>query len=205
MMKNAPAAKTTSYLLRAAYDIGEGKNDRYDEIEEVVSKYHGKVHLAHHDPENKQHVITIAFNGRQGADRAAKVFGLTQITVSIYKSGSGKAEPMARGFQGWCYFGPIKPVSYPPTDPPPISADNPISDEEDFENIQFNNLTTWLWYQTHPGYSRDTIYHTSNVCRSLTRKVMDFLATLPEAEPVKVVPIEIKPVKAKTTKTSRKR
>ncbi len=55
----------------------------------------------------------------------------------------------------------------------------------DFEAEQFTDLTTWLWYQTHPDYPRDEFDHTSSVCRSLAVKMLDLLSTLPEARPVR--------------------
>ena len=61
------------------------------------------------------------------------------------------------------------------------AADN----ESECDADQFGDLTTWLWYYTHPGWPRDGISHTSDVCRSIARKVIEFLETLPEARPIK--------------------
>lgn len=51
------------------------------------------------------------------------------------------------------------------------------------ETREYNDLTNWLWFQTHPWWERDGLSHTSDVCRSLAVKVIDFLKTLPRPIP----------------------
>jgi hypothetical protein len=55
----------------------------------------------------------------------------------------------------------------------------------EFAATQFGLLTNYAWFQTHPWWERDGFSHTSDVCRAIAVKITDFVASLPEAKPVK--------------------